>query len=587
VFGRGITTFAAFKGYSVSNKTDKPYRDGGRFEISEGERKKGFFEVVDNPVRDSTGKWNKGVKFTNYAMVDKEYRTVFGPVFSSSVQMYKQDGVGLAGAVTRLTCAREADRSDYHEYLRWKQFQNVGKSHNYTRWEEHFIRTYRSKYPILLEDEGREEWSFAKHIKRALRIATFSIWSIYLFARSRTWVFNKGDLTFRDGRVNYKMKGWELLAPGKYLRAIGDLGPAGAMLGGFMFDSVKDALTEPFYIGRMKCYFVKKPEHDALVKAFRDILETEDMTLVCFSDDAMIGIRCSDGIYWANLDISACDGSIFDPIFNMLRRGMLGGGLPREAVEKVFAQCSAECKVRNVWDKKKGCPEFFVLKPRYMTLYSGHGGTTSVDTCANVCNFISIAESLVAIEDRLVEDMPDVVVKACEEVGFIVRVDKCEVVEDLQFLKNSPTYVNGKLCVFVNLGVMMRGFGMSKGDLPVVAGQGKYTLEDRAAAFTSDVVKSFVHYGNHIITEAMRTKIVKNTTNWVPNEYDVKLTGKSDDIPFTSLCKRYRLEPKHLFELETLIIASGFENAINCPAVQNIFTKDYGYPAIGCNTVGM
>lgn len=558
-----------FRGVSTTNNSTKWYRDSGRFLVEKGKK---FFKIITVATKDT-----KGVNFTKFPRKDKEYVTFFGPGFSSSVRKYKLDDVGLAGAVTRLTCAREADRDGFHEYLRDNQFAKFRPLLDKYGWVDWFARTARKQ---LGEHEPTEFlrvlWVEAPHIKRQLRRRTEAERELLCWDEHPTWILKSFWNWWDRGFVEYKMKPGELLDDGKYLRAVGDLGAPAASCGAFMMDSVKEVFTEEFKIGTMKCFFCKAPRMEALKNVFSELIYVEDFVLVFFSDDACVGIRCTDGVYWANLDISQCDGSNYDPVFMCLKDGMLRAGQNQRIVGKVFEQCKASCRVTNVWDNRTKCPESFVLKPLYYTLFSGSALTTSINNMANTGNFCAIADALTRHEgDRSCSDMSELIRSACEDIGFIIKCQRVDTIEGLQFLKCSPTMVGGELRVFVNLGPILRSFGMCKGDLPQIKNA---SFEERASEYVSGVVQSYRHYGSHLIMEALRTKIVRD--NSYVHVDDVRMIATEEDlIPLSALVSRYGCTENDYVELECFIREStpGCGEILRSKLVDSIMQVDYGY----------
>lgn len=559
------------RAYATPNETLNPYRDGGRFDIVKGKR---YFRKMKEVTFD------RGVNFTKFDCGDKEYRMDFFDIwFSSDVFMYKQDDVGLSGAVTRLTCARKPTEQGVHEKLRDLQFENVGVWDEFSDWREYWLASYRECAPeVVLTEEAREEWVHATHPKRKLREATHSKLADLQYWSHPTWIFDD-SLGFDLGSVKYKMKPGELLPGGKYLRAVGDMTAPGAALGGYCMDYVKEAFTKPFELYGGKCTFVKKPEMPMLVSAFDKTINTECVEFTYFSDDSMIGVKCLDGTYYANLDISACDGSNFDPIF-LLLKGVMREVCDPIVVDGIFAQCLSNCCIRNVWSEPRLCKEYFVLKPLYYTLYSGSVLTTSINNIANSCIFISFMRKFNK-RKYYMSEIGGMLEEAAMEVGFLIKSQECQRIEQIQFLKTSPCIVAGEVRIFLNLAVRMRGFGSCKGDLP---GSSSESLRERAKKYSNGVIKSFCHDGKHCITEAFRSRISGDSFEIKLDEWDVKLHGVGEyEIPIECLISRYSDPGYTATELDFLELADFIRNGIpgegfNSALVQNIFSIDYGYP---------
>lgn len=530
----------------------KPYRFGGRFSLVSGR------------------KWftKDGLDFGSSVIKDREYETVFGPVFVSGCLRYKLDDVGLRGAVTRLTCAREPTEKGLHERLVKAQFRNYGESEPYVLFLKEKAGEIRKRLPSITNQTWRENWVNAPHPKKKLRMRTHIELALDGTEVKKVWLGNHGV-------VKYVCKPGEKLPPGKFLRATADLGPIGAAQAGYMMDTVKEAFTVPFMWNRCSYMFIKSPDRDVLVKAFQDVWNCDlDMCLRCFSDDAIIGINTPEGRFVANTDISACDGSNYDPVFDYLEAIMLRGGLDRHDVRGVFDQTEAECVISSYADREFGRRIRKVrLKPKYRTLYSGSVLTTSVNNCANFGIYAEVASMLPPFAQRKKADMPRLVSEAAARIGYILKCQVCEVVEDMQFLKTSPCIVGGVWDVFLNLGVLLRGLGMCRGDLP-----GRGDLSTRASAYMSDIIKSYVHAGDHVILDALRTALLTEVS---VSEHEFKLTGNQRvRVPTDALARRYKVPARDFEYLAMVITSTGLGEAIHSPIIDAIFGLDYGYPSL-------
>jgi len=537
------------RAYPLRCTTEKPYRDGGRFTLVKGAK---WFSA-------------KGLDFGTESIKDKRYRTWFGPSFAHSGESYKVDDVGLRGAVTRLTCAREPDRIGLHEELRSNQFENYGVGEVYSVFQEFVSNGIDELTPDFDHDRQRDCWTDTPHPKKSLRVRTRAEMDASGAFAEDLWLGN-------HGRVKYVCKPDEMLPQGKYLRATGDLGPRGTAQGAYMMDVVKEAFSREFKYRNCSYQFVKKPEREELIRAFQAVWDGEDdVCLRCFSDDAIIGVDMPDGRYVANTDISACDGSNYDPVFLFLKQIMLGGNLNQKDVRGVFLQCRADCVIESYSDKEfKRKPRKVVLRPKYDTLYSGSVLTTSINNCANFGIFASVIDNLPPFHLRTVETVSAAIAAAAARVGYILKCQVCTSIEDLQFLKCSPTYVGGLMEVFVNIGVLLRNLGSTVGDLP-----GKGEIRERAQQYTSDVIRSYVHAGEHELTQALRSKIVESTLGV---EEKPRLTGPVRcDIPLSCIARRYGVSEFDLLGLCWQIRSSEIGEVLSSPLLDRIYEVDYGY----------
>lgn len=490
----------------------------------------------------------------------REYKTFFGPVFRSNSYSYTTDNDGLRGAVRRLTCVREPDIPGYHELLFDNQHRNIPLYD--CQWLDHFQPIMREILnDVELDRERlRNLWCDAPHPKKSLR------------GRARYDCYYHGkDRALRVKSVNYKCKPGEVLAANKYLRAVGDLTTPGSTVGGYFMDFVKTAFERPYVIGEAKAVFVKSPKRKVMVENFANLIQPQGLHFCYFSDDSCLSAQCRDGILRCNMDISACDGSNFDPIFDTLHRGIAVDERFNTDVDNIFAQCKLKCKIRSDDGKYS-----VTLTPRYHTLYSGSVLTTSINNMANTMIFSAIANRYNPTISKA--ELVDAIKEAAEEVGFIVKVIVCDRIEEIQFLKHSPYLSDdGEVQYFLNIGTMLRSLGTCQGDLP---GRTKDGLEFRARAFTSEVIRSFKHAGDSCVTEALRSKVIASRLK-VKLEASIWRVDENLDsqfyVPARAIAQRYGIREDQVDELCHDIREVSFRQCLCSDILDKIFEKDYGY----------
>lgn len=472
---------------------------------------------------------------------------------------------GIVGGIYRLICARKPEVHGLHDSLRVNQYTmhtRIGALIDmWTAW----FRTELSHIwssEVRCVDELRDEWTNAAHPKRKLRVK----------ADRDIHFSGKKYHPTRVKRVRYKLKPHELLAQGKYPRAIGDLTCPGSTMGGYIMDTIKMVFAIPFVIGSASCRFVKCPDIQILKGVFHNLMSHPGLYFVFFSDDSCIGLDCTDGRLIANLDISACDGSNFDPVFDCLKRAMDVDARFSYDIEGIFAQCLLPFIVHSVDYMQR-----IVFTPLGKVLYSGSVLTTCINNMANTLIFLSIVHKLGGVV-RSKQDSMKIIQEAAEEVGFILKVDVCTHHGDIQFLKHSPAFVKGEIVPYLNLGVWMRGFGHCVGDLPIVKGskKGDRSYSTRARAYNSDVVKSRVHAGKHVIQRAFQEHVI-DTTLETKFEEILSTNGCDTFIPTEELAARYGVTSTAIEELGHLISGIGTRQKITSDTIDRIFAKDYGY----------
>lgn len=529
---------------------EKPYQFNNRFKL-----------VYAKPP----DRWNEqtmNVRFLpDEKCFSKEYRTVFGPQFGSHSTMPDCRNDGLRLAVTRLTCVREPETYGLHDELIINQYnihRLIGEQISQWTW---WFQGCLLEITAGCKDAAfeRNRWCDATHPKRYLRQQ----------ARKQIVQYGKTSGT-RLREVDYKCKTGELLADGKYPRAVGDMTCPGSTVLGYFMDWVKEAFSREYTHMGSTAQFVKTPDHNVLKDMFHKLIYPTYFHFFFFSDDSIAAVQTLDGPLRFNLDISSCDGSNFRPVFDILEQAMSVDSRYTQDVKWAFKQCSAPCVIKELGGVGK-----VKLKPVDHVLYSGSVLTTSINNMANTLIFLAISTRL---GNRLLpsQEVRQIILDAGKSVGYILKIDECKHVEDLQFLKHSPSIVGQSIEPWLNIGAVLRGFGTTVRDLP---GRRKLGLEKRARIFTSDVVKGLVHAGNTSILDSFNTKKLgasfgkrfQTSATWNPqNSSGVR-------IPDESIARRYGLSLEEMDELNSLIRTSGFGARVNSPIVNKIMSKDYSY----------
>jgi len=373
-------------------------------------------------------------------------------------------------------------------------------------------------------------------------------------------------------KVDYKCKSGELLPANKYLRAVGDIGCPGSFALGYYMDCVKEQFQKKFLFSKngrdCSLEFIKTPEPKTLSRAFKELWECDGFVMKYFSDDSCISIKCSDGQLVANLDISACDGSNYDPVFKLLKTAMSVDSRFYDDIDAAFAQLKAPMEIREI-----GGPGRILLKPKGHVLYSGSVLTTSVNNMANTLIGLAIAKTLP--RNCTKAQAIQCIEVAANSVGYILKVDVCNELEDLQFLKHSPSFVDGSYIPWLNFGTMLRGLGCFRGDLP---GSSKVLVSDRAKIFTSDVVKSYVHAGNTSVLGALQNKVINKTFGMSFDQMRIDAGANSKVyIPDEYVRRRYKFSASQFEEFVWLVREAQFGDFVRSDLLDVVFAKDYGY----------
>jgi hypothetical protein len=381
--------------------------------------------------------------------------------------------------------------------------------------------------------------------------------------------------------VLYKMKKDELAKPGKWPRMIGDLGVAASLQGFYVTDALKGAMaSEPLRYKGFEIEFVKAPKQDALTRVFEKLLNPPGNGYIAlFSDDSCASVRLSDGrVAYGNLDISSCDASHTDSIFEFLVA--VAPPHMQDDIRRLVEQCRLPIKIRdvNMWTRFVR----LVNKNKEAALYSGSTLTTFINNLANILIAMSVAEDYEVQQPTTFQDLAISALK----VGYVVTCEEAQIPEDIQFLKFSPVIdTNGNMQPMLNLGVLLRASGCSKGDVPGPKG---ISLEERAAVFQKAVLRGMYPYCDFQLLTELRRHCDTKTSIASVEAYAKKhlpytiaeMRGEGHhqtyQVDNVALARRYRLKDSELLELELLVREAGYGYQIQCAAVDKILRLDYG-----------
>lgn len=492
---------------------------------------------------------------------DGSYKTYVFPCFHHNGVVYQSDDVGLEMAFNyRLGCVREPERPGYHEYLMQEQETFFREDTEFERFVisfELYLTTWFEQYGDL--DEELIKYAQKPHPKRKLRL------------RALRSILDAGDMfhaTF-NRRVTGKVKKAELAKYMKATRLINDLTCEGSLLAGFVADQAKSAMAK-FTIGR--CFqFIKTPDLRTLSMTFDKLINPDGIYFPFFSDDSCVSIRCLDGVFMANVDISACDGSHGKCVFEVLERVTRGDSRLHRFVAGAIRQCEMPLTLISGATKQK-----VVLKPNAPTLYSGSTLTTLVNNFANISIYHAILRKLKP--DLMRSDCEDVVRSAAESAGYIVTVQVCDTYHKLQFLKHSPCVAaDGTLVPVLNLGVILRSLGCCWGDLPTYKKtHGVLSFAQRAYLYNVSQVQCYTNCVSHSLLINLRKRfrrrerIVHNHSYVVDN---ITTDMSSYTVSDSELALRYDCSPEDIVELSQSIWTDG---VINLIAGRAILSLDYG-----------
>jgi hypothetical protein len=403
------------------------------------------------------------------------------------------------------------------------------------------------------------------HPKRALRIQAFDE------------MFHDGALFDPEDppghKVWYKAKKDEWAKSKKYMRAIGDLGCPASLKGFRLTEALKCAMSAyPLFYRGGVIYYCKSPSFAELKFIFEELYNpSHRFFYVYFSDDSCYSFRLPDGrVFKGGADIKQCDGSHGRIVWDAQGWMLSSNSQARRDFTTLTRQCEAPMEVRCCDHPKTKV----VLKPQSTVLYSGSTTTTTSNNTAQLAIAVAMAELSDINETSCVE--------AAAAAGYILKLEMCDKLRDLQFLKHSPVRDdNGDIMPVLNLGVLLRASGSCHGDLP-----GRGELEPRARAFQSALLQGMYPRTHFPLVDTMRaaTGIVRQdlfarSLLIVNHSLSYKVAHASDDpvVHLTSrnIYARYRLTAEEIDFMDNEFACSEFGNIHAHSALTKILFKDY------------
>lgn len=506
------------------------------------------FPIVESPKPPSCG-------------LDGRYRTLFGPCVAHTGVIYGNSNHNVRLAIRRLTAVRGSKYLDAHYLTQQQVFFDQSKG---------FFAALKLTYSAWLEEfTGMINEAEEHHADPHPKVA----------ARRQAWLeLRLGDykgFTSADRlwlrKVVYKMKLDEVAKPGKYPRMIADLGVAASLQGFRAVDMLKHVMAEcPIDYKGGEIEFCAKPSPISLERIFTQLINpTGAYYFVYFSDDACVAIRRGEKVYVYNLDIKSCDASHGPAVFDAL---IAVSPTELESVMQILIdQCKLPITISDVdnFTKSREQPRRVTLRPIRPRLYTGSTITTFINNLANV----AIAKSIIdyGAHDELG------ISKAASQAGYVVTVEKCEIIQDIQFLKYSPVLdTTGRMRPMLNVGVLLRSSGMCRGELP-----GRGSLELRARAFQNAYLRGMyprcrfdLHSNLLRQTDEASTSLLRKVQ--VDLSYRVIDEGDVFSVSSFEVYRRYRLTPTQILELDDGFGASGFEQHHVSTGASAILFKDYG-----------
>lgn len=491
-----------------------------------------------------------------FVKFDGTYRSNFGPCILHAGVIYANTNHNVSLALRRITATREPHLPGRHRQLQALQRQFVRRHLSTVRKYSAAYAPHFENYTDTVEEARLHHAD--PHVKKALRVQAHRELVETGTINKRLWL----------KKVLYKMKKDEIAKPGKIPRMIGDLGVAASLQGFRLTKYLKDAMaSEVIHIHQGAIQFCPTPSPDALATVFQKLIDPPGrFYFVYFSDDACLSVRGPTGrVRTYNLDISKCDASHTEHIWMALREMLPERVVPDYDI--LVDQLKLPIEIRDVNAPYRSV----ILRPDGPRLYSGSTLTTVTNNVANQLIALSIAESRASTPEEITE--------AAAQCGYIVTLQECHRMYDIQFLKHSPVYdTRGRLRALLNLGVLLRLSGTCKGDLP-----GRGDLTERAREFQYGLLNGAYPNVSFALIEGMknatrrpdvRSSIIDTVRKTL--QYTTDSTSEHYSVSDVEVYARYSVDQPAVDQLNAVLSSFSTGLAFSNSATAAILYADYG-----------
>lgn len=496
--------------------------------------------------------------------VDGSYRSMFGPCLSHDARIFVNSNRTVSIAFAMRTMRT---RGSYAEERAHKARQAV-----FICTDGRFITDMmRHHYSCAFNVENTFSVDAARlhhadpHQKRLPRIAAFRELQDTGVLAHDVWV--------RKAIAKLKKNEWAK-GDSKPGRIIVDYTIAASLQGFWATGIIKNLMAHhPLDFNGGHCHFIKKPTTSVLQHHFEKLIFLDSrFHFIYFSDDSCLAVKNENGAFGKhdvyNVDISKCDVShgnyMFEALLWITPKPLL------DHMRQLIEQMRLPYKVYDVNDRlRRVVIQFWTVK-----LGSGNTATTLINNLANVFLCYSISQE--------VEFTRETITAACARVGYIVTLEKCNQMEDIQFLKHSPVFATSpdgtrRIQPLLNLGVMLRASGTCKGDLP-----GRGDIETRARQFQAALLQGMYPRATFPLLNNLRRQTLAPTARGLLRVQNMLKYKKDNDLNDTfsvtpeDLYRRYRLRPDQIAVIDAVFGRCGPNDHYTSSAVTEILRRDYG-----------
>jgi len=390
-------------------------------------------------------------------------------------------------------------------------------------------------------------------------------------------IFAQWQLSFgREANEQYtnyaiaNLKPLEYAKPNKVGRTVIDMTCPASLLCAWLIGDFKKQTGNVVYRFKhegttLSIMFGSDASFETVSDAFQYLHECEsDLNFLYFSDDMCVSYRNGRGVHFKNIDISGCDRSHTDDLFLQFR-DLFPIELRHEA-QAAIDQCKLpllvyppEYKKHNT-KKNKAFP-YVLLNPLTYNLYSGSTITTSMNNVA--CMLIAFSSMM--LHAHITGDFRT----SAENAGYLVTIVDCQNFEDLQFLKQSPVFVGGKVVSIPNLALYLRSVGVVNGSLK---GEPHDVYRRLVAA---NLACMYSRVSSPVIEEAKRHfgQALEKDIQLLYEEHKHQGFGKVTIVPHECFTARYPIAYLPSLTWFTPEFGMSYHSA----EVDTVFAKDYEY----------
>lgn len=543
----GLIKLGIIRQYFEQTQLKEEWVDNGRFTV-----KKCVFKGKTYwfPRNTTPSEWLASTGFTEADHINQKrlqrYRTKLLTFHNGGILLGRTN-TNLISALNRMFTCRE--NREFEKNLQEKQYKNVRVgARRLGKILGQVCEKVKSQFDVRCEiDEliGQLRVIGETHPKKKLREEA------YEYIKSMTLLKE----TSYTKKVTAKVK-IEVAKFMKNARVYVDMTTPQSLLGSWLVDPMKDAMKE-IDLGWCLFVFVKTTDEDTIQTAFLKLKnETHRPVCVFHSDDAVLMLPCRDGTFRINLDISSCDRSNLTPIFDLLLL-MVPEGPWKFIYERMIQGCLLPLVIPN----PSGNGEYVKVIPTVPFEYSGCNLTTLLNNVA----LLVIASSIFwKFDKNMTKEVAEkLVTTRAQSVGYKVTVTVCQCVEQIQFLKFSPSDAQNWFPVR-NLGCILRAVGHYDGDLP-----GKGELVQRAQAHIAQVVTGITTGYIDPLAQVLRDRFA--SVKPISNKYQWMVQKYSHTVSVDHLCHRYGLAEYQIYMLAELLRTCDIGDYVTSPILDIIF----------------